>query len=92
MEPQVLSFRANAIETPRKFRKLPSIESTVRELTFTVAELDKHIAAEEKKTGISDPKHFAYSTLAIASIHRRDNLQRTIENLLRYAAIHDIES
>ena len=46
-----------------------------------VADLDREIANEEKRAGISDPHHFAYPTYARAAIARRDNLKSSIAEL-----------
>ena len=53
----------------------------IREFSKDSAELDREIAAEEARAGISDPKHFAYPTYAKAATQRRDNLRRSVEDL-----------
>jgi hypothetical protein len=45
------------------------------------ARLDSEIRAEEVRTRISDPTHVAYSALAKAARARRENLQRSCEDL-----------
>jgi flagellar protein FliJ len=45
------------------------------------AELDREVRAEEDRTGIRDPRHFAYSTVAKAAGLRRDNLRHSIAQL-----------
>ena len=44
-------------------------------------ELEHQIGLEEKKSGISDPAHFAYPTFAKAARQRADNLQVSIREL-----------
>lgn len=44
-------------------------------------ELESQIVVEEKKSGISDPSHFAYPTFAKAARQRADNLQVSIREL-----------
>ncbi len=44
-------------------------------------ELEHQISLEEKKSGISDPNHFAYPTFAKAARQRADNLQVSIKEL-----------
>ena len=44
-------------------------------------ELELQIAAEEKKSGITDINHFAYPTFAKAARQRADNLQVSIREL-----------
>jgi hypothetical protein len=46
-----------------------------------VSDLDHEIAAEHRRTGIDDEKHFAYSTFARAARQRRANLQTSIADL-----------
>ena len=53
----------------------------VAEFTRMAVDLDREIANEEKRAGISDPNHFAYPTYARAAITRRDNLKRSIGEL-----------
>jgi flagellar export protein FliJ len=54
----------------------------VAEFTRMAADLDREIANEEKRAGISDPHHFAYPTYARAAIARRDNLKSSIAELV----------
>ena len=44
-------------------------------------DLDREIANEEGRFGISDPGHFAYPTYARAAGVRRDNLKRSADEL-----------
>jgi hypothetical protein len=46
-----------------------------------VGDLDIEIAAEHRRTGIDDEKHFAYSTFARAARRGRANLQTSIADL-----------
>jgi len=87
MEAQPLSVHGNPVAIQQKHRKLTRIELTIRELSFVAAELEQQIAVEERKSGISDPNHFAYPTFAKAAAHRRDNLLHTIEDLKRWALL-----
>ncbi len=45
------------------------------------SDLDREIANEELKAGISDQTHFAYPTYARAARTRRENLARSAEEL-----------
>ena len=65
-------------ETRRRVRQ---IEQMVAEFGRMSAELDREIANEEKRAGISDPRHFAYPTYARAASARRDNLKRSAAEL-----------
>jgi flagellar protein FliJ len=52
------------------------------EFTRMTADLDREIANEEKRAGITDPTHFAYPTYARAASVRRDNLKSSISELI----------
>lgn len=62
-------------------RRVAQIDMMIAEFARMAADLDREIAAEEHKTGISDPNHFAYSTYARAARQRRDNLRRSAADL-----------
>ncbi|MGH6936165.1 MAG: flagellar export protein FliJ, partial [Methylocella sp.] len=51
------------------------------EFSRMARELEREIAIEEQRAGISDISHFAYPTYARAARARRDNLQRSAEEL-----------
>ncbi|MBV9701169.1 MAG: flagellar export protein FliJ, partial [Methylobacteriaceae bacterium] len=52
-------------------------EAMIGEFSRMAGELDREIALEEKRAGITDPNHFAYPTYAKAATARRDNLKRS---------------
>lgn len=62
-------------------RRAAQIEAMVADLSRMSAELDAQVASEEKRTGITDTGHFAYSTFALAARQRRDNLLATVREL-----------
>ncbi len=62
-------------------RQVGQIEAMIEEFTRMVSDLDLEIAAEHRRTGIEDEKHFAYSTFARAARQRRANLQASIDEL-----------
>jgi hypothetical protein len=62
-------------------RQVGQIEAMIEEFTRMVGDLDLEIAAEHRRTGIDDEKHFAYSTFARAARQRRTNLQASIDEL-----------
>jgi hypothetical protein len=53
----------------------------IADLERTTRVLEVEIRAEEDRTGIHDPAHFAYSTYAKSTTARRDNLMRTVDRL-----------
>jgi len=74
-------IRLKRFAAEEKRRNLSRIELMIREFTKDSTDLDREIAAEEARAGISDPKHFAYPTYAKAAAQRRDNLRRSVEDL-----------
>jgi flagellar export protein FliJ len=62
-------------------RRVAQIETMIAEFSKMARELDREIAVEEQRSGITDIAHFAYPTYARAARARRDNLQRSAEEL-----------
>lgn len=73
--------RLKRFQVDEKQRRTNQIEAMIVEFARIAADLDREIAGEEGRTGISDPSHFAYSTYARAARARRDNLQHSAEEL-----------
>jgi len=63
-------------------RRVIQIETMINEFSKMARELDREIAIEEQRAGISDTSHFAYPTYARAARARRDNLHRSAEELM----------
>jgi flagellar export protein FliJ len=57
------------------------IEAMMAEFLRMAADLDREIANEEHKAGITDLAHFAYPTYARAARTRRENLMRSVQEL-----------
>jgi flagellar export protein FliJ len=74
-------MRLKRFQVEEKRRRVRQIETMVAEFTRMAIDLDREIVNEERRTGISDPAHFAYPTYARAAIARRDNLKRSIDDL-----------
>jgi flagellar protein FliJ len=74
--------RLKRFQLEEKRRRVRQIEMMVAEFTRMIADLDREIANEEKRAGITDPAHFAYPTYARAASVRRDNLKSSIAELL----------
>jgi flagellar FliJ protein len=74
-------IRLKRFQAEEKRRRVRQIEMMVAEFTRMATDLEREIANEEKRAGITDPTHFAYPTYARAAIARRDNLKRSIEEL-----------
>lgn len=74
-------IRLKRFQADEKRRRVVQIETMIAEFTRMAGDLDREIAAEEQRSGITDQSHFAYSTYARAARGRRDNLRQSIEDL-----------
>ena len=74
-------LRLKEFQVTEKRRQLQQLQSMMSEFERMAKELENQIALEEKKSGISDPSHFAYPTFAKAARQRADNLQVSIREL-----------
>ena len=74
-------IRLKRFQLEEKRRRVRQIDLMVAEFARISGELDREIANEEKRAGISDPRHFAYPTYARAASARRDNLKSSITEL-----------
>jgi flagellar export protein FliJ len=74
-------IRLKRFQVEEKRRRVRQIEVMTAEFNRMIGDLDREIANEEKRAGISDPAHFAYPTYARAAIGRRDNLRSSIAEL-----------
>jgi flagellar protein FliJ len=70
-------IRLKRFQVEERRRRLAQIEAMIAEFARMAADLDREIALEEQRAGISDMSHFAYPTYARAARARRDNLQRS---------------
>lgn len=66
--------RLKLFQVSEKRRQMEQLDTMMAEFERIAAELDTQIELEEKKSGITDINHFAYSTFAKAARVRRDNL------------------
>lgn len=76
-------LRLRRFQVDEKRRKLTQIETMIAEFERMAADLDREIALEEARAGISDKAHFAYPTYARAALQRRDNLLQSANDLAR---------
>ena len=74
-------IRLKRFQVDEKRRRVAQIEMMIAEFERMAADLSREIQAEEQKSGISDPAHFAYPTYARAAAQRRDNLRQSAQNL-----------
>jgi flagellar FliJ protein len=68
-------------ELQERTRTVADLESMIRDFEQLAADLERQVAVEEDRTGVKDPKHFAYSTFAKSVAQRRDNLRVSVEDL-----------
>ncbi len=66
--------RLKRFHVEERRRRVMQIESMIAEFARMATDLDREIALEEQRAGISDLSHFAYPTYARAARARRDNL------------------
>ncbi|MFS8037880.1 flagellar export protein FliJ [Xanthobacter sp. AM11] len=74
-------IRAKKFQIEDARRRLGQIDTMIADFERMAGDLDRDIAAEEERSGQSDPRHFAYPPLALAARTRRDNLRRSAEDL-----------
>jgi hypothetical protein len=81
MKQRDAAIRMKRFQIEERRRQVGQIETMIEEFSRMVSDLDHEIAAEHRRTGIEDDKHFAYSTFARAARQRRANLQVSIADL-----------
>src|SRR5579885_3509338 len=77
MKPRDTLARLRRFQVDETRRRIGQLEAMIAEFGRMAKELDREIANEEQRAGISDVSHFAYPTYARAARARRDNLQRS---------------
>lgn len=70
-------IRLRRFQVDEKRRRVTQIEMMMADFQRMAAELDREVAHEEGRAGISDPAHFAYPTYARAAATRRDNMRQS---------------
>ena len=73
--------RLKRFEVEEKQRKVAEIEMMIGDFSQMAQDLDRHIAIEQERAGVSDTNHYAYPTFAKAAIQRRDNLLASTADL-----------
>ena len=74
-------IRLKKFQVDEKRRKVAQIEGMIAEFERMATDLDREIKVEQDRAGIHDPGHFAYPTYAKAAMARRENLQRSADEL-----------
>jgi flagellar protein FliJ len=73
--------RLKRFEVEEKRRKVVEIETMIGDFGQMAQDLDRQIAIEQERAGVSDTDHYAYPTFAKAAIQRRDNLLASAADL-----------
>jgi flagellar export protein FliJ len=73
--------RLKRFEVEEKQRKVAEIEMMIGDFSQLAQDLDRQIAIEQERAGVSDTNHYAYPTFAKAAIQRRDNLLASTADL-----------
>jgi flagellar export protein FliJ len=74
-------IRLKRFDVDEKRRKVADIEAMIGEFNHMAVDLDRQIAIEQERAGITDVNHYAYPTFAKAAIQRRDNLTASAADL-----------
>jgi flagellar FliJ protein len=69
--------RLKRFEVEERRRHVAEIESMISDFNQMALDLDRQIAIEQERAGVSDTTHYAYPTFAKAAIQRRDNLRNS---------------
>jgi flagellar FliJ protein len=69
--------RLKRFEVEERRRQVAEIESMIGDFNQMALDLDRQIAIEQERAGVSDTTHYAYPTFAKAAIQRRDNLRNS---------------
>jgi flagellar protein FliJ len=68
------SSRLKRFDVVEKQRKIAEIEAMIGDFNQMASHLERQIAIEQERAGVSDTNHYAYPTFAKAAMQRRDNL------------------
>jgi len=69
--------RLKRFEVEERRRQVAEIESMIGDFNQMALDLDRQIAIEQERSGVSDSNHYSYPTFAKAAIQRRDNLRNS---------------
>jgi flagellar export protein FliJ len=74
-------IRLKRFDVEKKRRKVADIEAMIGDFNHMALDLDRQIAIEQERAGISDVNHYAYPTFAKAALQRRNNLAASAADL-----------
>lgn len=73
--------RLKRFEVEEKRRKVTEIQSMIADFKAMAEDLDRQIALEQERAGVTDVNHYNYPTFAKAARDRRDNLAASVGGL-----------
>jgi hypothetical protein len=76
MKLRFMSLVRECYDARAKAQSIVAIETALRDMDAMVTALDRYVGVEEVRTRITDAKHVAYATAAIAARIRSDNLKK----------------
>jgi flagellar protein FliJ len=74
-------IRLKKFQADEKRRRVTQMEAMIADFDRMAGELDREIANEERRAGITDQGHFAYPTYARAARVRRDKVVHSADEL-----------
>lgn len=74
-------IRLKKFQVDEDRRQVMQIETMINDFSSMMEVLDAQILEEQRRAGIDDVTHYAYPTYAKAAKQRRDNLEKSIEDL-----------
>jgi flagellar protein FliJ len=74
-------IRLKKFQVDEKRRRVAQIEGMIADFERMANDLDREVANEERRAGISDPSHFAYPTYARAARTRREKIIHSADEL-----------
>jgi flagellar export protein FliJ len=74
-------IRLKKFQVDEKRCKVAQIEGMIAEFERKAGELEREIKTEQDRARVHNPAHFAYPTYAKATMQRRENLKRSVDEL-----------
>ena len=75
------AYKSEKSEDEAQLKRALQIKALIADFERRANDLEQEVVMEEKRAGIHDPAHYAYPTYAKAASLRRDNLQRSADEL-----------
>jgi flagellar FliJ protein len=95
MKSRYALLRSKRFDVDEKSRRVAEIDYMISDFKRMAEELDRQIAIEQERAGVSDVNHYAYPTFAKSAILRRNNLIASVAELeakLTAARVYEADS